>query len=37
MAGPLDDRAVGHGLMTGLLLGATVLLGGILALTVLAA
>ncbi len=37
MTGPLDDRAVGHGLMIGLMLGATVLLGGLLALTVLTA
>jgi hypothetical protein len=35
MTGPLGDRAVGHGLMIGIMLGATALLAGILALTVL--
>jgi hypothetical protein len=37
MGEPLDDRAVGHGLMIAIMLGAAVLLGGILGLTVLVA
>lgn len=36
MRDPRHDRAIAHSLMIGIMLGATVLLGGILALTVLA-
>jgi hypothetical protein len=37
MSDPPDDRAVSHSLMIGIMLGATLLLGGILGLTVLVA